>query len=154
MGGVDRVGHVRGRGVVWQSPAIRSWYTPRDSLRGLFRQYFQYGYWKVRIMQKHGRPAAWRHLAPAALVLTVLSLGVGSVLLPPARWLLGTVLLAYAVALGLGTLDLARRDGGREAVATLPQSLPIRFGLGLIRARELADAVRGWMAERPEEIAA
>jgi hypothetical protein len=35
----------------------------------------------------------------------------------------------------------------------LPRSLPIRFGLDLIRARELSDVVRGWTAqsEQPSE---
>ena len=41
---------VRGGGRVWQSPRIRSWYWPRASLRTLFAQYFQYGFWKVRVM--------------------------------------------------------------------------------------------------------
>ena len=38
---------VRSGGRIWQSPRIRSWYRPRNSLRNLFRQYAQYGYWKV-----------------------------------------------------------------------------------------------------------
>ncbi|MGD0119684.1 MAG: hypothetical protein ABSD30_16575 [Candidatus Binatus sp.] len=45
---------------------------------------------------------------------------------------------------------LARRPGGREAVEALPRSLPIRFGLDLIRARELSDVVRGWTASQGE----
>jgi hypothetical protein len=42
---------------------------------------------------------------------------------------------------------LAARRGGREAIEALPRSLPIRFGLDVIGARELADAIRGWMSE-------
>jgi len=42
---------------------------------------------------------------------------------------------------------LALRPGGRDAIETLPRSLPIRFGLDLIRARELSDVVRGWTAQ-------
>ena len=49
-------------------PQIRSWYTSRSSIRSLWRQYFQYGYWKVRVMQKHPRQMQWRHFVPAALV--------------------------------------------------------------------------------------
>ena len=45
---------------------------------------------------------------------------------------------------------LALRPGGKEAIETLPRSLPIRFGLDLIRARELSDVVRGWMAAQGE----
>ena len=45
---------------------------------------------------------------------------------------------------------LAIRPGGRDAIETLPRSLPIRFGLDLIRARELSDVVRGWTAAQGE----
>jgi tetratricopeptide (TPR) repeat protein len=47
---------------------------------------------------------------------------------------------------------LAARRGGREAIDALPRSLPIRFGLDLIGARELADAIRGWMAANTDEV--
>ncbi len=42
---------------------------------------------------------------------------------------------------------IALRPGGRDVIETLPRSLPIRFGLDLIRARELSDVVRGWSAQ-------
>jgi hypothetical protein len=42
---------------------------------------------------------------------------------------------------------LGSREGGRETIETLPRSLPVRFGLDLIRARELSDVVRGWTAQ-------
>lgn len=59
---------IRGGGKVWQSPEIRSSYYPRASIRKLFAQYSQYGYWKVRVIQKHRIPASIRHLAPAFFV--------------------------------------------------------------------------------------
>ena len=49
---------IRGSGKIWQSPKIKSWYRPRGSLSALFRQYMQYGYWKVRMIQKHKLPAS------------------------------------------------------------------------------------------------
>jgi succinoglycan biosynthesis protein ExoA len=55
---------VRQGGRIWQSSRIRSWYYPRASLSTLFRQYAQYGYWKIRVIQKHQLPASWRHLVP------------------------------------------------------------------------------------------
>jgi len=42
---------------------------------------------------------------------------------------------------------LALRGGGRAAIEALPRSLPLRFGLDLIRAREFSDVVRGWTAQ-------
>lgn len=59
----------RGGGRVWQNPTIRSWYNVRPSLPALARQYFAYGFWKVAVIRKHGKPASWRHLAPGLFLL-------------------------------------------------------------------------------------
>jgi hypothetical protein len=59
---------VRGGGKIWQSPSIVSWYSPRSNLSALFRQYSQYGFWKVSVIRKHRLPASWRHLVPGAFV--------------------------------------------------------------------------------------
>lgn len=80
-------------GRIWQSARIRSWYRPRSSLTALFKQYAQYGYWKVRVIQKHGRPASPRHLVPVLFVLGV-AFGWLAGFLHPWLW------LAYAGALG------------------------------------------------------
>jgi hypothetical protein len=61
----------RGGGKIYQSPNIKSWYRPRGTLAALFMQYLQYGYWKVRVIQKHKLPASWRHLVPGAFLLTL-----------------------------------------------------------------------------------
>ena len=60
---------VRSGGRIWQSPAITSWYSPRATLSNLFRQYYQYGFWKVAVIQKHKIPGSWRHAAPLAFLL-------------------------------------------------------------------------------------
>ncbi|KAJ49428.1 glycosyltransferase involved in cell wall biosynthesis [Clostridium tetanomorphum] len=60
------------------SPKIRSYYYSRSSLKKLWKQYYQYGFWKVRVMQKHGRTASIRHLVPAAFVVTnILGISLG-----------------------------------------------------------------------------
>lgn len=58
----------RSGGKIWQSAEIVSWYRPRTSLSALFRQYFQYGFWKVRVIRKHRIPGSWRHLIPGLFV--------------------------------------------------------------------------------------
>jgi succinoglycan biosynthesis protein ExoA len=59
---------VRSGGKIWQASDIVSWYRPRTTLSALFHQYFQYGFWKVRVIRKHKIPGSWRHLIPAAFV--------------------------------------------------------------------------------------
>jgi len=97
----------RGGGRLFQSPKIQSYYTPRSSLVAVFRQYLQYGFWKVAVMRKHGAVASWRHLVPAFFVGSIL-LGVLSIALSAALgWsnvvlfadtLLGAGLILYALA--------------------------------------------------------
>lgn len=132
---------VRGSGKIWQSPAIRSWYTPRSSLSDLCRQYFQYGFWKVAVIRKHRLPASWRHLVPVAFVLAncllAIAMAVTSTGWPPGwfrsfagLWLV--LALAYAGANLTASTITARRCALRH-----PMYLPavfatyhISYGLG------------------------
>ena len=68
---------VRGGGVVWQEPAIRSWYRPRGTFTALAAQMYQYGYWKVPLIRKHRLPASPRHLVPGLFVLGLVALALG-----------------------------------------------------------------------------
>lgn len=52
----------RGYGkTICQSRHIKSSYEPRSSLKKLFMQYYQYGFWKGEIVKKHGQFGAFRH---------------------------------------------------------------------------------------------
>ena len=110
---------LRAGGRIWQSPRIRSWYTPRDSLRGLFRQYFQYGYWKVRVVQKHRLPASWRHLVPGTFVAVLALLGAASVVVPLARVAFGALAAVYAVAV-LAASVVSAAQAGWDLLPILP----------------------------------
>jgi succinoglycan biosynthesis protein ExoA len=77
---------VRAGGKIWQSPRIKSWYHPRESLGALFRQCMQDGYWKVCVIQKHRLPASVRHLIPACFVLSLSVLPLVSLLWPIVAW--------------------------------------------------------------------
>jgi glycosyltransferase involved in cell wall biosynthesis len=60
---------VRAGGKIWQTPAIRSWYSPRSNIRALFNQYFQYGFWKVMVARKHHQTGSRRHFVPLIFVV-------------------------------------------------------------------------------------
>lgn len=59
-------------GKILLSPSIKSWYYSRSSLKKLWKQYYQYGFWKVRVIQKHKKPAAIRHLVPLMFILSLI----------------------------------------------------------------------------------
>lgn len=59
------------------TPKIRARYSSRATLRALWKQYFGYGFWKVRVTQKHPRQMKPRHFAPplfAALWVAMIAL--------------------------------------------------------------------------------
>ena len=59
-------------GKIWLDPSIQSIYFPRKSIIKLFSQYFQYGLYKVRVMQKRGGLASFRHIIPLLFILSLL----------------------------------------------------------------------------------
>lgn len=137
---------VRAGGKVWQSPLIKSWYSPRSSLSALFRQYFQYGFWKVAVIRKHSIPASWRHLVPIAFVLAnlfcLLAVSVaklagmeGGFIFTAELWL--SMLSIYVVALFGASVMTARRSGWKTlpylpaTFATFHSSYGLGFLLGL-----------------------
>lgn len=62
-------------GRILLSPTIVSRYYSRGTFRSLFSQYFQYGYWKVRVLQLHPRQMSPRQFVPICFVgsLTLLA---------------------------------------------------------------------------------
>jgi glycosyltransferase involved in cell wall biosynthesis len=126
----------RGGGRVWQSAAIHSRYAPRASFAALFRQFHQYGYWKVPVIRKHQLPASPRHLVPFAFVAVLVLLGLLGVLWTPARWALLAVLGLYAAAGAVNAVAVAQGSlqqmlGVAWACGCMHIGYGIGFGRGL-----------------------
>lgn len=128
----------RAGGLVWQSAAIRSRYAPRASFGACFRQFHQYGYWKVAVISKHRLPAVPRHLVPFAFVATLALLAAGGLLWRPLWVALAAVLALYGAA---GTANaLAVRPGSlRQGLGVFWACAAMQVGYGLGFARGLLD---------------
>jgi len=126
----------RGGGRVWQTPRIRSWYQPRSSLPALFRQYAQYGYWKVRVIQKHRLPASWRHLVPGAWAGSLIVLAAMAPFSLPAWRLLEGLLILYGLANGVATLVTGLQSRRFKFIPVLPfvfATYHLGYGYGFLR---------------------
>ncbi len=80
---------------IWFSNEIHSSYWVRASFKNLYRQYFQYGYWKVFVNRKYNMITSWRQLVPLIFVLWVLVGGIPSIFQPSLLWPWLAGLLAY-----------------------------------------------------------
>lgn len=130
-------------GKIWQSPRIISWYRPRVHLRDVFRQYFQYGFWKVAVIRKHRRPASWRHLVPATtlgcgVLLVFGSIGghlAGASRMSHALFMICAVLAGLYMIASMGAaLNIAARNGWR-VLPILPLVFAthhVAYGLGFL----------------------
>ncbi len=59
---------------IYQHPEIKIWYYPRKNIKGLFRQYYQYGLYKPTVLKKVNSEMKLRHLIPSGFLLYFLSL--------------------------------------------------------------------------------
>ena len=127
----------RAGGRIVLDPAISVSYTPRGSLRKVFRQYFEYGLWKVPVMRRHGQVLGARSLAPVALVGSVAALGPLTPWSARLRRLLALELTAYAAFAVVSAADSVRRR--REPWRLLPAviavfpSFHVAYGLGMLK---------------------
>jgi len=123
-------------------PRLRCRYSSRTSLRSLWQQYFQYGFWKVRVMQKHPRQMCPRQFVPSAFVLTLLLTALAAFFLPSGRDGLALASGAYFLANLAASVRTAHNGGWRHlsllpfAFATLHLSYGLGFLLGLIKFRK------------------
>lgn len=140
----------RANGRIWQSPRIRSWYSPRPNLGLLFKQYFQYGFWKVKVIRKHRLPASIRHLVPAIFVAALAVLPMLSLLWPAFGWLWLAVLGAYSLGSLLAAFA-ASRTFGWDLLPLMPGVFAcyhVAYGAGFLAG--LADALH--VRRRPLQV--
>jgi glycosyltransferase involved in cell wall biosynthesis len=126
-------------GKILLSNKIQSQYHNRSTIHSLWRQYFQYGYWKVRVMQKHPHQMRPRQFMPPLFVLALLG---GIVLAPFGKLFRGLwffVLIGYGLANLTVSLYTARKVSWHHfprlplVFATLHMSYGLGFLIGLLK---------------------
>ena len=57
---------------IWMDPTIKTIYYARSNYLKLFKQYFNYGFYKVRGIQKRGEVVSIRHIIPSIFIVTLI----------------------------------------------------------------------------------
>jgi len=123
------------------NPAIRSRYRVRSSIGSLARQYWAYGFWKVRVVAKHPRRAKPRHVLPSLAIGALALVAPRTIHSSHMRWLLAIGLVPYLVL----DVALAVRHGRRYgrlsgiALAAAFPTMHASYGAGF--AAGLGDAL-------------
>lgn len=113
---------------------IRSTYFTRGELKKLWKQYFQYGYWKVRVLQKHPRQMSLRQFVPPAFVLSLVLAFFFSIVFTWGWWLLAAIVGLYLLANITASLKTSAKRGWDHLVM-LPMVyaiLHLSYGSGFL----------------------
>ena len=130
-------------GKVFLSPRARSTYYVRETVASLYRQYFEYGYWRVAVIRKHRMPASLRHLVPPIFSMGMVASCVLALMMPAGwRLLMLSGPCVYGLILcGVG-LAVSRRAGWKVgalfplAAATMHMAYGMGFMWGIIRGAQ------------------
>ncbi len=113
---------------------VHARYHARASLLSLWRQYFGYGYWKVRVMQRHPGQMSLRQFVPPLFSLALLASGSLSPFFVMAQASLALILFAYIFACLAASAWTAAQYGWSHFLC-LPMVfgvLHISYGLGFL----------------------
>jgi succinoglycan biosynthesis protein ExoA len=136
-----------GGGRIFLTPRIRSRYFARSTPRTLWRQYFQYGLWKVRVMQKHPAQMQARQFVPAVFVAALTGLAAATPLLAPVRWGLAALALLYgsaSLAAAAAVVARTRRTADLPRLVAVFAILHLAYGAGFLTG--LARFIGRWGA--------
>jgi succinoglycan biosynthesis protein ExoA len=115
----------RAGGTVWLDPAIRTVYFARSDLAALGRQYWRYGYWKLRMLRRYPNTIRWRQALPPIFVAGLIVLGLLAIFLPIFRWLFLSILGMYLLVLILDGLFLAIKHHDASLIIGIPLSIVV-----------------------------
>lgn len=119
-------------GVVWFDPRLEVVYRPRPTLRRLWRQYYEYGSWKRKVIRKHPGSVKLRQLAPP---LFIVALAVSALLLVTPWPPLGLIVpISYLALLALATMaQLVRtRDAAALGLPAAVLTMHVAWGVGFL----------------------
>lgn len=120
-------------GKILLSPTMRSRYYSRSTFRSLWRQYFQYGYWKVRVLQLHPRQMSLRQFVPFIFVSSIILATVLSFVSVFGRGALVALGASYLLANFAASIYTGRSEASATPLISLSYLiLHVSYGLGSI----------------------
>lgn len=107
---------------VFISPKVKSRYYVRNTPAGLFRQYQNYGFWRVAVIKKHKMPISLRQIIPTLFFIVLLGCFLLAIIF--GNWLIGMTLpILYISALFLFSLKITLEKNQLSFLVNLPLAI-------------------------------
>ncbi len=112
-------------GTIWLDPAIRCVYFARPTLGALARQYWRYGYWKVRMLRRYPQTLRWRQALPPLFVVSLFLLPLLSIFWPILWALFVIELVIYILLLLLAGIQGSRKQRDSGLIIGVPLAIMV-----------------------------
>lgn len=89
---------------IYFDPRIQTQYIARDSIKRLSKQYWNYGYWKFRMLKMYPDTLKWRQAIPPIFVTGIILMTILALFIPVLRIFLVSIVFLYFIVLILGTI--------------------------------------------------
>lgn len=121
---------IQAGGKIYSTYKIRMTYFPRQTFSALWRQYSDFGYWKIAFIRKHHRPVKLFQMVPAAFVLYLI-LGAAMTLWNPLRRAYFAILALYLLLDAAFSIRNERASGIGEKAMLFWAHIVIHVAYGL-----------------------
>jgi len=114
------------------TPRMRSQYQNRQSWKKLIKQFFQYGLWKVRVLQKHPAQMSVRHFVPPLFDLAIVFGLLAAPWLRPAGYAALGAIGAYAIVIAVVAAGHTKGCAARMRLGLAFACIHHAWGLGFL----------------------
>ncbi len=118
---------------IFLSKTVRSKYYVRASYARLFKQYVQYGYWKVYVNRKHRAITTLRQVVPALFVLFLILAPILAWAVLVLRTVLLGILLLYLALAAISAVRARIRPGDTAGVMYAFLAMHVAYGWGYLK---------------------
>jgi len=112
-------------GKVWLDPKIRTIYFARSNLKGLFRQYWRYGYWKAEMIKRYPQTLRPRQALPPLFVAGLTMLFLLGIFIRPILWTALVILGIYIFVLTLSGMQIAIKKKDISLMIGVPIAIAV-----------------------------
>ncbi|MCK9211404.1 MAG: glycosyltransferase family 2 protein [Ignavibacteriaceae bacterium] len=115
---------------VFISPNVKSLYYVRNSPQKLFKQYFNYGFWRWMVIKKHKIQISYRQIIPPAFIILLLIFTILGLVLKSLP-LIFIIPCIYLLVIGAYSLRLLKKESLRIAILFSFSIVILHFSYGI-----------------------
>ncbi|MBS3766417.1 glycosyltransferase family 2 protein, partial [Candidatus Bipolaricaulota bacterium] len=128
---------VNSGGKIYMNPEIRSYYYPRSSFVSLWKQYFQFGFWKTKVMKKYRDLLSFGNNLPPLFVLGLTGLGLTGIFIRESLYAFYAVVGSYLLVSSFFGIRSVSREGEKlgyaPGVILALITIHLSFGSGFLK---------------------